>query len=79
MLNFTYEDGFKIKNKHVAGVSRTFYLSTETIRRPPQSRETIPLRQIITLSLHNTDKDADIFVKLNIQACRLLKYFQDIF
>jgi hypothetical protein len=27
MLNFTYEDAIKIKNKHVAGISRTFYLS----------------------------------------------------
>jgi hypothetical protein len=43
MLNFTYEDDIEIKNKHVAGVSRTFYLSTESISRPPQSRETIPL------------------------------------
>jgi hypothetical protein len=43
MLNFTYEDELKIKNKHVAGVSKTFYLSTETISRPPQTRETIPL------------------------------------
>jgi hypothetical protein len=44
MLNFTYEDDIKIKNKHVAGISRTFYLVTETISRLPQSRETIPLR-----------------------------------
>jgi hypothetical protein len=44
MLNVTYEDDLKIKNEHVAGVSRTFYLSTETISRPPQSRETIPLK-----------------------------------
>jgi hypothetical protein len=44
MLNFTYEDNIKIKNKLVAGVSRTFYLFTETISRPPQSRETIPLK-----------------------------------
>jgi hypothetical protein len=43
MLNFTYEYDVKIKNKHVAGISKTSYLSTETIRRPPQSRETIPL------------------------------------
>jgi hypothetical protein len=43
MLNFTYEDDIKFKNKHVAGISRTFYLSVETISRPPQSRETIPL------------------------------------
>jgi hypothetical protein len=43
MLNFTYEDDIKIKNKHVEGISRTFYLSTETISRPPKSRETIPL------------------------------------
>jgi hypothetical protein len=44
MLNFTYEDDVKIKNKHVPGVSRTYYLSIETISRPPQSRETIPLK-----------------------------------
>jgi hypothetical protein len=43
MLNCTYEDDIKIKKKHVAGISRTFYLSTETISRLPQSRETIPL------------------------------------
>jgi hypothetical protein len=43
MLNFTYEDDIKIKNKHVVGISKTFYLSIETISRPPQSRETIPL------------------------------------
>jgi hypothetical protein len=43
--NFTYEDDIKIENKHVAGILRTFYLSTETISRPPQSRETIPLKQ----------------------------------
>jgi hypothetical protein len=47
MLNFTYEDNIKIKNKHAAGISRTFYLSTETISRPPQSRETIPLKQLM--------------------------------
>jgi hypothetical protein len=41
MYNFTYEDDFKIKNKYVAGISRTRYLSTEPINRPPQSRETI--------------------------------------
>jgi hypothetical protein len=43
MLNFTNEDDIKIKNKHVAGISRAFYQSTETISRPPKSRETIPL------------------------------------
>jgi hypothetical protein len=42
MFNFTYEDNIKIKNKHVAGISMTFYLSIETISRPPQSHETIP-------------------------------------
>jgi hypothetical protein len=47
MLNFKYEDDIKIKNKHVPGMSRTFYLSKETISRPPQSRETIPLIKII--------------------------------
>jgi hypothetical protein len=37
MINFTYEGDIKIKNKHVAGISRTFYLSTETTSRPPHS------------------------------------------
>jgi hypothetical protein len=50
MLNFTYENDIKIKNKHVAGISRTFfYLSTETISRPLQSRETIPLIDLLYL------------------------------
>jgi hypothetical protein len=43
VLNFTYEDNIKIKNKYVAGISRTFYLATETISRPSQSGETIYL------------------------------------
>jgi hypothetical protein len=45
MLNFTYEDDIKIKYKQVSVISRTYYryLSKETISRPPQSRETIPL------------------------------------
>jgi hypothetical protein len=47
MLNFTYKEDIKIKNKHVAGISRTFYLSTETIGRPPQSREIIPLKWLL--------------------------------
>jgi hypothetical protein len=46
MLNFMYEDNIKIKNKYVAGISRIFFLSIETISRPPQSRETITLRRI---------------------------------
>jgi hypothetical protein len=28
MLDFSYEDDIKIKNKHDAGISRTLYLST---------------------------------------------------
>jgi hypothetical protein len=44
MLNFTYEDNIKIKSKHVAGISKTFHQSIETHSRPPQSRETIPLK-----------------------------------
>jgi hypothetical protein len=44
MMNFLYEEDIKIKHKQVAGISSTFYLSTETISRPPQSRETIPLK-----------------------------------
>jgi hypothetical protein len=43
MLNFTYEDDTKIKNKHVTGISRTYYISIQSISRPTQSRETIPL------------------------------------
>jgi hypothetical protein len=35
MLIFTYEDDIKIKNYHVEVISRTFYLSTETISRLP--------------------------------------------
>jgi hypothetical protein len=47
MLNFTYEDNSKIKSKHVAGISRTFHLSMETLSRPPQSCETIPLISVL--------------------------------
>jgi hypothetical protein len=47
--NFTYEDDIKIKNKNLAGIPRPFYLSTETISRPPQSRETIPLKPLMFL------------------------------
>jgi hypothetical protein len=43
MLNFTHEDDFKILNKYFAGISRTLCISTDTIRRSRQSRETIPL------------------------------------
>jgi hypothetical protein len=43
MLNFAHEEDIKIKYKQVAGISRTYYQSKETISRPPQSRETIPL------------------------------------
>jgi hypothetical protein len=46
MSKLTCEDEIKIKNKYVAGISRTFYLSIETINRPPQFRETIPLTTI---------------------------------
>jgi hypothetical protein len=42
LLNFTYEDDYKIENKYVAGIYRTLQLTTETISRPPQSSETIP-------------------------------------
>jgi hypothetical protein len=47
MLNFTYEDNIKIKYKQVAGISRTYYLSKETISRPTQSRETIPFNMSV--------------------------------
>jgi hypothetical protein len=43
MSNLTYEDDIKIKSKHVAHISRTFYQSIETLSRPPQSHETSPL------------------------------------
>jgi hypothetical protein len=42
--NFKYEDGFKNKNKYFPAISMSQYLSNKTIRRPPQSDETIPLR-----------------------------------
>jgi hypothetical protein len=45
----TYEDDIKIKNKHVEGISMTFYLSIETISRPPQSSATIPLNPLFVL------------------------------
>jgi hypothetical protein len=41
----------RLKIKLVAGISRTFYLSIETIRRPPQSRETIPLKAVLDLEM----------------------------
>jgi hypothetical protein len=43
MFNFNYEDGFKINYKYFSAISRALYLSTETISRPPQFHETIPL------------------------------------
>jgi hypothetical protein len=45
MLNFTYEFDIEIKNKNVARISLTFYLPIETISRPSQSCETIPLKE----------------------------------
>jgi hypothetical protein len=45
MLNFIYEDGFKIKNKYFPAISMVLYLSNKTIRRPPQSHGTIPLTE----------------------------------
>jgi hypothetical protein len=48
MLNFTYEDNIKIKNKHFLGISITFYLPIETISRPPQFCETIPSNDLNT-------------------------------
>jgi hypothetical protein len=44
MFNFNYEDGFKINYKYFPAISRALYLSTETISRPPQFHETIPLK-----------------------------------
>jgi hypothetical protein len=44
MLNVTNEDDIQIKYKHVTGISRTYYLPIQNISRPPQSRETIPLK-----------------------------------
>jgi hypothetical protein len=46
MLNFTYEGDIRIENKYHAGISRTLYLFTETISRPPQSREIIPFNSL---------------------------------
>jgi hypothetical protein len=43
MLNFVYEDDIKIRNKYFPATSRILYLSKKTIRRSPQSHETIPL------------------------------------
>jgi hypothetical protein len=51
MLNFIYEDGFKIKNKYFPAISMLLYLSSKTIRRPPQSHETIPLINL-TYNIH---------------------------
>jgi hypothetical protein len=45
--NHTYVK-FYVCRRHVAGISRTFYLSTETISRPLQPRETIPLKSVLT-------------------------------
>jgi hypothetical protein len=42
-VQFRYEDGFKINNKYFPAISRTQYFSTETISRPLQFHETIPL------------------------------------
>jgi hypothetical protein len=42
MFNFRHEDDIK-NNKYFAAISMILYLSNKTIRRPPQSRETIPL------------------------------------
>jgi hypothetical protein len=47
MLNFKYEDGFKNKNKYFPAISIVQYLSNKTIRRPPQSHETIPLNSFL--------------------------------
>jgi hypothetical protein len=47
MLNFRYEDGFKIKNKYFPAISMVLYLSNKTIRRTPKSQETIPLTKDI--------------------------------
>jgi hypothetical protein len=40
IINFKYEDGCENKNKYFPAI----YLSNKTIRRPPQSHETIPLK-----------------------------------
>jgi hypothetical protein len=53
MLNFKYEDGFKNKNKYFPAISIVQYLSNKTIRRPPQSHETIPLNIFFKLSQGN--------------------------
>jgi hypothetical protein len=49
MLNFEYEDDIKMKIKNLASISRTLYLTTETISRPPNLHETIPLKWFSSL------------------------------
>jgi hypothetical protein len=36
----------------VAGISRTYYLPIQTINRPPQSRENIPLKCTLCETFH---------------------------
>jgi hypothetical protein len=44
VFNFKYENDFKMENKYFADFRDfTEYLSTKTIKRPPQSDKTIPL------------------------------------
>jgi hypothetical protein len=43
LLNFKYENSFKIKINPDPGLSGILHLSNKTINRTPQSRETIPL------------------------------------
>jgi hypothetical protein len=48
MVNFEYEGDIKMKNKYLAAISigeHICLVSTATISRPPQSRETIPLNR----------------------------------
>jgi hypothetical protein len=55
MLNFRYEDGFNINNKYFPAIYMVLYLSNKSIRRPPQSHETIPLNGVRIKIISNPD------------------------
>jgi hypothetical protein len=74
MLNFTYEDDIEVKNKNVAGISLAFYLPIETIRRPPQSRETIPLKE----GAHDVKWDQLICQNPQLNASKILTRVADV-
>jgi hypothetical protein len=74
MFNFTYEDDIKIKSKHVAGISRTFHLSIETLSRPPQSRETIPLNNFTPVHRLQHAKDVVYILRIRILDTTTVQY-----